>query len=76
MSAVRIRHGMITNRSAEQFLPGRFADLRRPAGSHGTGPAVLTYSDLVQPLQQPGAGAQASESGEAPPKKGKRVAPS
>ncbi|MEP7209883.1 MAG: hypothetical protein ABI740_03520 [Alphaproteobacteria bacterium] len=58
-----------------EFVSGlhRLADTLKKKGE-----SVLTYADLVQPLQQPGAGAQASESGEAPPKgqKSKRVSPS
>jgi hypothetical protein len=57
-----------------EFVSGlhRLADTLKKKGE-----AVLTYGDLVQPLQQPGAGAQANESGEAPPlKKGKRASPS
>jgi hypothetical protein len=58
-----------------EFLSGihRLADSLKKKGE-----SVLTYGDLVQSLQQPGAGAQASESGEAPPKgqKSKKVSPS
>jgi hypothetical protein len=58
-----------------EFVSGihRLADTLKKKGE-----SVLTYADLVQPLQQPGSGAQASESGQAPPKgqKTKRVSPS
>jgi hypothetical protein len=58
-----------------EFTSGlhRLADTLKKKGE-----SVLAYADLVQPLQPPGGGAQASESGQPPPKgqKAKHASPS